>query len=1417
MKRLFLVAAVLLCSQFSFFNSLQAQRLNTAYTYATGIDSTLWYDIDDIGESLIATGGARSQLTSIGFPFRYDGTEYTQFSVNRFGMVRFGSDMVQSYISNSNRPLGSEADSYAPGVVVIGCNTTLDENSYVRVAPVGTPGSRVMVLEMYMKLYGTTGGRVKVQMQLFEGSNNMRLVYGPLEGNAPTSAYQIGFVPRSSDVALIKVSDNTLLYANTTSQTNASRTWPDAWRWYQISYDNNYCSLFTTPWSENFNTVDNLGCWTMLDYDGYSYTHWDRYYRTSGDYSMWARRNDYACNDWMVTPPIQLPADSDGLMLMYEFRAAGDDGDCGEMEVRVAPYGTGDVPAVDTNDFDAPLWLDGIRSTSDFERRGLSLAAYAGQKVRIAFVHVRLHSNSNIYVDNVSVAQTTVPSVRIDAPHRVHAHEGTLVTAYLNEGSNNGLSYTWHSSLLDTTLVSTASTATITYTAAGSDTLTCIATNIHGADTTQVVIDVVDCSTVRCYPWKDDFEHGLDCWYQLGGWITTSVYGSYEGEMALRSNCDSRYYTSGSRWIISQPFAIPALADTAMMELIWQMRTRSMYSYDYNQFNLRIATVTGDAVPVDSAFTTVMSKEMHYGPWERYRYDLSAYAGQTIRFMFYNWPNNDHIEPVVLIDQVEVRSTREPVVMIEAPYITEDVDSVVYTAILDEGDTAGLTYTWHSTLLDTTIVTTAPIATITYNTVGVDTLTLIASNLWGNDTAVAVVRVRNCPVQTLPFVVNFEDNSALNCWSGFTCQYVSSTDEYVTISNETPWYIAGDSTNHYIASTTDLGWLVSPAIDVPSDTADFYLSWDQLGGRVQVMVATGEDYTHESDFTQFRFINGTGHQRFSMAQYAGRRIHIAFVSNYSYYNHKIDNISLAYFDVTPVVTLSAPDTVRENQSVVVNTTLNDCSHRDLNYTWHSTLLDTTILTQLSTLNLMYPSTGIDTLTLIVSNYYGADTQQAIIVVIGCNGLRAPYSEDFNSLTGVNCNSANGVLPPCWNILWGGSLNNAPKVLTHNQQPFPRYNSNALILMASGNRDNNWDSVVYAILPSFADNLNTLALSLRHVHENVNQGTLTVGYMDTGIFVPLAQMPAVAGIGQVDTVSFLSVPATATNIALRWLKNTQVWYSVLVDDVNVFVANPVGAPTIVHITGPTSVVAFDDVTFTAQLQSGDTTGLTYTWHSTLLDTTIVTIANTATITYNTAGVDTLTLIATSASGSDTVSIIVTVTTPVIPPTPPDIVWRTVSVTANEEGVCETYGSGRYLDSSSVEIGFTMMDTATAGGHWQFLGWSDGETGNPRDILVTSDTTVVALFQWISDSTEEISDLQLLTSDVIIYPNPSSSDVTVRVSQPLVLTLIDLHGREVLRTRCREGKNRIDIGSLPAGVYYVRLAATSASATLKLVIQ
>ena len=158
---------------------------------------------------------------------------------------------------------------------------------------------------------------------------------------------------------------------------------------------------------------------------------------------------------------------------------------------------------------------------------------------------------------------------------------------------------------------------------------------------------------------------------------------------------------------------------------------------------------------------------------------------------------------------------------------------------------------------------------------------------------------------------------------------------------------------------------------------------------------------------------------------------------------------------------------------------------------------------------------------------------------------------------------------------------------------------------------------------------------------------------------------------------------------------------------------------------------------------------------------------------------------------------------------------MGVTTDAPEACEVYGSGVYADSSTVEIGFLLADTAIEGGHWQFLGWSDGVSGNPRDILVTSDTSLVALFEWIEDSVgiDNVSTTQCIN----VYPNPASTDVTVSVSQPSVLTVIDLQGRMVIPPTAINSQFTILHSQLAPGTYFLRIVTEEGVAVKKLIMQ
>ncbi len=87
-----------------------------------------------------------------------------------------------------------------------------------------------------------------------------------------------------------------------------------------------------------------------------------------------------------------------------------------------------------------------------------------------------------------------------------------------------------------------------------------------------------------------------------------------------------------------------------------------------------------------------------------------------------------------------------------------------------------------------------------------------------------------------------------------------------------------------------------------------------------------------------------------------------------------------------------------------------------------------------------------------------------------------------------------------------------------------------------------------------------------------------------------------------------------------------------------------------------------------------------------------------------------------------------------------------------------------------------------------------------------TAIVALFEWVADSTEGINELSIFNSQFSIYPNLASMTVTVETDQPSSLTLTDATGRVCGQWKVENGKTALDISPLSAGVYFVRLSTS-----------
>ncbi len=856
------------------------------------------------------------------------------------------------------------------------------------------------------------------------------------------------------------------------------------------------------PWRETF--AFGLVCW----YKPVG-SNWidDTYYGQEEYRALTSNCRGYgvASPQWIMSKAIQIPADTSlATSLFWDVASSRNDY---HHNYSIWVSSTGDY--TDTTNYQL-LYHDTTThiNYTDYDHLHTSLIPYAGQTIHLAFRNLPFTSTpsfTTLYIDNVTVRTAELPLAVIHAPSDVYSSEPVeYAEASLNEGSYVGLTYTWHSTLLDTTI--TGNIFPLSYSVAGIDTLSLVASNIYGVGTDTAIIQMHYCPTIDSIPFQEPFEQisDFDCWHNWNfGPNSSSDYYWKNSTVGNREVMVSGYYNNPdyfNAWLVTPPIEMPDIPSGLNLDL-------DIYGSSSNTPSLTILVSTSGGTRADF-FTDTIYYNHHSAEWTHIHIPLNNYAGQTINVAFVHKTGLSYPEreKSINIDSLRIGYTFLPIAS-----LTHSVafvgDTTFFVAATDNCVSDSLRFTWHSTLMDTTVFTTSPNFNFIYSAAGSDTITLVVSNLYGSDTAVAVVNVAAHPLPT----------------ASLTHQFPA---------------VVGDTT---------------------------------------------------------RFLS----------------------------------------------------------------TVNDCSTVGLNYTWHSTLLDTTIWytvdswsnLDLLTLSLYYTMGGEDTITFTVSNQYGSATATDIIYVYNCNGINAPYYESFEDIASAAWSST-GFVPPCWLVssdLSSGNIKTPHVVTSYPGFPIPSniLPSKALIMLAGDG--SGYSTVVQATLPRVNQPLQDLSIAFDYRFERFSNGILTIGlyneYLDLFTTVDTITPSYNDDYAHV-TVDFDEAPVIGNErIALRWFYSSSHHNGVVVDNIEVY-------ETLMHprvaIGGPDTISVFGTATISAFLLQGDTTGLEFTWHSSLMDSTIrysyesnnTQYANFI-LTYPNVGIDTITLTAVNQHGRHSVSHIVSV--------------------------------------------------------------------------------------------------------------------------------------------------------------------------------
>lgn len=141
--------------------------------------------------------------------------------------------------------------------------------------------------------------------------------------------------------------------------------------------------------------------------------------------------------------------------------------------------------------------------------------------------------------------------------------------------------------------------------------------------------------------------------------------------------------------------------------------------------------------------------------------------------------------------------------------------------------------------------------------------------------------------------------------------------------------------------------------------------------------------------------------------------------------------------------------------------------------------------------------------------------------------------------------------------------------------------------------------------------------------------------------------------------------------------------------------------------------------------------------------------------------------------------------------------TVNVVAGKNGTVS--GGGKYDHGDIATL------VATPDKDYVFKAWNDGNTENPRNVIVTTDGTYTAEFKK-PDGVESIEEILLK-----IYPNPMQDIINIG-GEYASIEIYNASGKVVATAN---GESRVDVSHLVSGVYIVKAYSNGKVGTYKIV--
>ncbi|MCR4829773.1 MAG: fibronectin type III domain-containing protein [Bacteroidales bacterium] len=211
----------------------QAQSISD-YTFSTGTDNTAWVTLSSSATEVttIYDDDEGSAVMNIGFTFQFCGINYTQWSCNSNGRVCLGSTAVDGWWVNPFIATNlANTRNVFPLISAFGMDNTMEGTGvWCKYEVVGTAPNRMLVIEYRTPSeYDADGDLVNYQIQLEEGTNIVRFVYGTTAASTYDD-FQIGLAYSATEVATVY--GDTVHYGATNTTLNS---WPGVNRYYEFT------------------------------------------------------------------------------------------------------------------------------------------------------------------------------------------------------------------------------------------------------------------------------------------------------------------------------------------------------------------------------------------------------------------------------------------------------------------------------------------------------------------------------------------------------------------------------------------------------------------------------------------------------------------------------------------------------------------------------------------------------------------------------------------------------------------------------------------------------------------------------------------------------------------------------------------------------------------------------------------------------------------------------------------------------------------------------------------------------------------------------------------------------------------------------------------------------------------------------